>query len=390
MSANTLNLTKAYIDRASFEGHPKSKDIRWDTQIRNFGVRLYSSGQKTFVLFYRFNGRQRLMKLGVYGVKTLDEARKDARQKLVTVENGTDPLTQRKDDNNAADIEVLCADYMTRYAIPHKKSWSEDQRLIKRYVLPQWGKLKVAHVQKKDVAKLHHKIGKTSIYEANRVKSLLSKMWECASNWGFVADNLANPVKGIPSFPETQRKRYIREEEMPGLADSINLESNIYIRSLFWLFLFTGLRKSELLKAKWSDISKENDGKNWSLQLPDTKSGAPLNQPLTSNAVTILKDIPKVEGNPHIFIGHLKGTHLVGIHKNWDQVRKRAGLADVRLHDIRHTVASWLIHGGQNLYIVGKVLNHGDQSTTQKYSHVDNRQIRNALDMHGSMIMEAG
>src|SRR5689334_4837220 len=112
----TLNLTKAYIDRAIHEGSPKSKDIRWDTQIRNFGVRIYPSGQKTFVLFYRFNGRQRLMKLGVYGIKTLDVARKDARQKLATVDRGTDPLAQRKDSNSAMTVGELCLAYMERYS----------------------------------------------------------------------------------------------------------------------------------------------------------------------------------------------------------------------------------------------------------------------------------
>lgn len=346
----TLKLTKAYIDRATHEGSPKSKDIRWDTQIRNFGVRFYPSGQKTFVLFYRINGRQRLMKLGVYGVKTLDEARKDARQKLVTVERGIDPLTEREETDSATTISMLCTDYMERYAIPHKKSWAEDHRLIKRYILPVWKNLKVNQIRRPDVASLHHKIGKTSHYEANRVKSLLSKMWECAREWGLTADDFANPARGITSFHETKRTRYVTQSELPRLVASIELETNPYIRTLFWLYLLTGVRKSELLHAQWSHLI-QNPDTTWSVQITQAKNGEPINQPLSPEAFELLSKLPRVLENPYIFVGHVHGRNLVGVHKNWHRVRERAEIKDVRIHDLRHTVGSWLAQDGHGLYV---------------------------------------
>lgn len=383
---NTLSLTKAYIDRATHEGSPKSKDIRWDTQIRNFGVRIYPSGQKTFVLFYRINGRQRLMKLGVYGIKTLDEARKDARQKLATVDRGTDPLAQRQDSSASVTVGALCLDYIERYAKPHKKSWFEDQRLINRYILPYWKGLKINQIRRPDMASLHHKIGKTSYYEANRVKSLLSKMWECAREWGLTPDDFANPARGITGFPEAKRTRYVTQAELPKLAASIDQEPNLYIRTLFWLYLLTGVRKSELLRAEWTHLIQSTDG-TWSLRISETKSGEPVNQPLSIEAFSILSSLPRVQGNPYIFVGHLHGRHLVGVHKNWHRIRERADVKDVRIHDLRHTVGSWLAQSGYGLYITGKVLNHSDQSTTQRYAHLEEKQARRALEHHSTEIM---
>jgi len=382
--AKRVKLTKSYIDGAAFEGTgPQTRDVRWDTEMKGLGIRIFPSGQKSFVLSYRINGRKRLMKLGDYGVKTLDEARRDARAKRVLVESGRDPLQERQDAHDEESVATLCADYLERYAKPFKKSWREDERLINRYLLPNWKSLKVTAIRKADVAALHHKVGKTSHYEANRAKSLISKMWECAREWGLIAEDAMNPSRGVESFPEVERKRYVREDELPKLAKSIEQEPNIYVRAAFWIFLFTGLRKSELLRAKWEHLNQAQS----TLFIPETKSGEPQTMPLSPPAMEVLRQVPRQQGNPYIFAGHKKGTHLVGIHKNWDEIRARAGVPDLRIHDLRHTVGSWLAQSGRSLYLVGKVLNHADQSTSQRYAHLEQKQVREALDDHGREVM---
>lgn len=378
-----MNLTKAKIDSATYEG---GFDIRWDGLLPGFGVRVYPTGQKAFVLSYRVKGRKHLMALGRYGVLTLDQARNLARRRLAEIIEGADPLEERRKAASGTLVADLCKDYMERYALRFKKSWKEDARLINRYVLPAWKTFQVRQIRRSDVAALHHQIGKTSHYEANRTLSLLSKMFELARNeYGFLDETTANPAQGIKRHPEKKRDRWVTRDELPRLIDCIRDEPNVYVRSALMLYLLTGVRKSELLNTEWKDVDLERA----ILRLPDTKAGRPHRVPLSPPAVTILAALPKQFENPFVFPGHIKGRPLVGIFKNWDKIRTAAGLKDVRLHDLRRTVGSWLAQSGHNLQLIGKVLNHSNLATTEVYAHLADSQVRDALDSHGNQVMEA-
>ncbi|MFA6095926.1 MAG: site-specific integrase [Candidatus Paceibacterota bacterium] len=376
-----MKLTKSVIDKAVYKG---GYDIRWDSSLPGFGLRTYPSGRKAFVLSYRLKGRKHLMTVGAYGALTLDQARDLARRKVGQIVEGSDPLEERRKAASGKLVSDLCRDYMERYALKFKKSWKEDARLIARYILPTWKNHQVAELKRSDVAFLHHKIGKTSHYEANRMLSLASKMFELArTEYGFLDDNSANPARGIKRHPEVKRDRWVTQDEFPALIGAINTEANLYIRSALWLYLLTGVRKSELLRAKWSDL----DFQRKALKLPDTKSGRPHYVPLSPPALAIFQKLPHQAENPFIFVGHKKGSHLVGIFKNWDRVRKKARLEDVRLHDLRRTVGSWLAQSGHSIHQIGKVLNQSNLSTTANvYAHLAENQTRDALDMHGRAI----
>ena len=135
-----------------------------------------------------------------------------------------------------------------------------------------------------------------------------------------------------------QRSRYIKEDEMPKFAAAIEEEKNIYLRNLFWMYLFTGFRKQQLLTLKWSDI-------NWvrnEIHIAKTKSGREHYIPLLPEMIELLKDIPPVDNNPYIFVGHLEGKHFVNIEKPWKRIQKRAGIEDVKIYDLRRTCGSWV------------------------------------------------
>lgn len=381
-----MHLTKRLIDKATYAGKlPTGWDVRWDDEVPGFGVRIYPTGEKAFILRYRFNGRKRFLTIGQYGILTLDQARSMARSNLVEVLQGKDPIETKKTKTQGEKVSDLCTIYMERHAKVHKKTWDTDQSRINRHILPAWRNFPIASIKRSDIVLMHTKIGnQNGPYEANRVVELLSKMFELATRWGFLPEGSTNPARGIDIFKEKKRDRWVRPDELPRLAAAIAQEQNLYARAAIWLYLLTGVRKSELLKAKWQDV----DFSRLELRLPDTKSGRTHYIPLSKPVIKILSNLPRIEGNPYILSGTVEGRHLVNISKPWRRIRKMAQLEDVRLHDLRRTVGSWLACAGNSLLLIGRVLNHSNPSTTAIYARLAEDHVRKALEDHGERILE--
>lgn len=379
-----MALTKFIIERAKYLGNGKSRHVIWDDEIAGFGCRIYPTGKKSFILFYRYQGTQKLMTLGAYGVITVQQARDKAKITLVRILEGADPLGDRKRAAQAETIEDLCHTFIEKHAKPHKKSWEKDEWRLKTHVSPIWGKRKITSIQRVDVAHLHHEVGKTrGIYEANRTLALLSKLFECAKQWSIHPDSLANPAKKIQRFKEEKRDRWVKPEELPKLAQAIDSESNVYIKAAIWLYLLTGVRREELLKVRWTDL----DSARCELRISDTKNNQPHYVPLSTHAMNLIQRIPRLDGNPYILPGRVTGKPIVNITKPWLRIRKLAEIEDVRLHDLRRTCGSWLAQSGNSLQLIGKVLNHKNLKTTEVYARLAEDQVRTALENHGNQLL---
>lgn len=377
-----VKLTKTVIDRLKYEGNGNERHILWDSVIPGFGVRVYPSGKKAFVLFYRLSGRQRFFTIGAYGPLTLEQARTRAKRRIGEVAEGEDPLEQRKKERQGETVRDLCEAYLERHAAL-KRSARDDRRRIEQRIIPSWGNRKADSITRADVAALHSKIGQDAPYEANRTIALLSKMFELARRWGFVPENAANPARGIDKFREHKRDRWVTHEELPRVTVAIAQEPNLYVRAALWLYLLTGVRKTELLKTKWEDV----DLVRCELRLPETKAGRVHYIPLSPPAIALLERMPKEEGNPYLLPStKAPGRHLVNIEKPWRRVRKAARVEDVRLHDLRRTVGSWLAQAGNSLPLIGRVLNHTNPQTTAIYARLGDDLARQALEKHGQMI----
>jgi integrase len=324
------------------------------------------------------------MTLGQYGPLTLNQARDMAQQRKAEVIEGRDPLEARRSAAGASTVGELCHVYLERYAV-HKRSAAEDRRRIQQHILPRWTNRKVESLKRAEIAEAHHKIGQKFPYEANRRLALLRRMLNLARQWGFVDEGWPNPATGIPMHPERSRDRWVTAEELPHLAESIDQEPNVYVRAALWLYLLTGMRKRELLGAKWEDIDQDRN----ELRLSETKAGRSHYVPLSAPALAILQTVPRQEGNPFILCGARKGRHLVNIDIPWRKVRERAGVPDVRLHDLRRTVGSWLAQAGNDLHLIGKVLNHSNLSTTAIYARFSQDVVHKAMDEHAARIMAA-
>ena len=210
-------------------------------------------------------------------------------------------------------------------------------------------------------------------------------MYNLGHQWGLVPHDKVNPASGVERFPETKRRRFVTPDELPQLSKAIDQEADEYVRHAVWLLLLTGLRRGELLNAKWSDI----DWKQRTLSIPKTKNGEALLAPLSHAAISRLKVVPRLQDNPYIICGQKAGAaprqFKRGVESN-PQLPQDSD--DLRIHDLRRTVGSWLVRDGASLHLVGSVLNHKDQKTTAGYAYFQTKERHRALDKHGRNVVE--
>jgi site-specific recombinase XerD len=234
-----------------------------------------------------------------------------------------------------------------------------------------------------DIEPIHSEVGTQTPYAANHILEVVRNMF----NWGKVAGLIPrehpNPTLGIKWFPERQRRRYITTVEMPEFIRALEAEDNEYARHGLWLLLLTGLRSIELLKAKWADI----DWDAGTLLVGLTKNGEPLLAPLSDAALARLKMIPRIANNPYIICGLMCGKPLTNFGHPLRRVLARAGLQNIRVHDLRRTVGSWLAQSGVSLHLIGDVLNHRDLRTTLGYAYFQTQQRRDVLNNHGGKVL---
>lgn len=381
-----MKLTKRNI--IGIRPDPERELFFWDTEICGFGLRVKPHGWMSYLIQYRNKaGRTRKMGLGRHGTVTPAEARQRATQLLAAAKRGEDPSEERSVTRKAETVKALAETFVEQYSMPHKKSWREDRRRIDKYILPALGRMRVEAVKRSDIVRLHNRIGKDEGHprEANNVRNLLQTMFRFATENGFVPEDHPNPAKRIEKFPEKSRDRWIQPGELPQILESIEAELDPFVRGFFLLALLTGLRKSELLGLRWKDI----DFDRCELKIEETKGGRRHYLPLSKPAIQVLKALPRFDDNGYVLCGHVKGQPLVNVQKPWKRIRDRAGLPDLRIHDLRRTVGSWLATSGASLQLVGRVLGHADSRTTESaYAHLSQDPIREALQEYGDKVLD--
>jgi len=382
-------LTKRFVD--SIQPEVQGDTLLWDDDLPGFGLRVKPSGVKSFCIQYRAGGRSRRTTLGTYGRLTPDEARKLARQMLADVARGKDPAEAKAQGRSALTMKDLAGRYLAEHAQAKKKPASifRDRRLIERFILPVVGSMKVDAVSRADVSKLHHKVGKDTPIQANRVLAVLSKMMTLAVRWGLRTDAQGNPCRHVERFKENKRERYLSAEELARLGTVLAQvvaegRENPYAVAAIRLLLLTGARLGEVLGLRWEWVGLERG----CIFLPDSKTGRKT-IPLGSHAVELLAGLSHVAGNPHVLPGLKLGTHLQDLNGPWRRIRAAADLEGVRLHDLRHTWASLGAASGLSLPLIGAVLGHSEPSTTQRYSHLANDPLKQAADLVDGKVAEA-
>lgn len=372
-----MKLTKKIVDAAT---HPaQGQTFLRDEALRGFALRI-TPGSKTFILEREINGRVRRMTLGRYGPLTVEQARDLAKQKIGEIAKGTDPADDRQVRRKSATFGELEQLYLTRHAI-HKKSVSNDLILFKLH-LAAWRSRKLNSITKADVCSRHAEMGSTgSTTNANRMVALVRCLFNCAIDWGLFTG--VNPASRMKMFKEVSRDRFVTPDELPRLWTALQHEPNPFVRGAFFVGLLTGARRSEVLSMQWADLDLGQS--LW--RIPITKAGRPHYIPLPIPVIDELLKLPRLDGNPYVFCGRWGRSHLINVSKPWKRIRKEAGLEDVRIHDLRRTLGSWLVAAGASLPLIGKALNHSQAATTQIYARMQLDPVRLALDANATKML---
>lgn len=377
----TVKLTKRAVDALK----PAAKErILWDEELVGYGLRISPTGVKTYFIQYRDlpgrAGRTRRLKLGRHGELTPDQARRLAEDRLGQVRHGANPSAERKKALKAPSVAELAHRYMEQHAKPKKKPLSvrNDEQLLRLHILPALGRERVADLSREQVSAFHHSLRDIPI-QANRALALLSKMMNLAEGWDLRPGG-SNPCRHVEKFKERHRERFLSGEELGRLGDVLahaeaaEQEEPVAILAIR-LLLFTGARKGEILALRWEEVDFERP----CLRLADSKTGEKV-VPLSAPALKLLAGSPRLEDNPYVCYGARKGTHFQGLHRPWARLRKKAGLEGVRLHDLRHTFASYGASSGLGLPIIGGLLGHKQAATTQRYAHLAADPLLEAAD----------
>jgi integrase len=370
-------LTKRTVEAAEVKA---SEHFLWDDEVPGFGLRVLPSGRKGFVVQYRAGRRPRRISLGPSTVLTCEQARTRAITIIAAVRNGEDPAAKRDADRQAITVAELAERFDREHiALRLKESTAKSyRRYLERHILPAVGRLRVTEVTRADIAQFHHDLRHIR-YDANRCLEVVSKMFNLAEVWGLRPDG-TNPRKHIKKYPEEKRERFLSAGELRRLGEvlremeqeGVELPSAI---AAVRLLMLTGCRLGEIMRLKWEYV----DFSSRALRLPDSKTGAKvvhLGQPV----LEVLKAIEQIEDNPWVINGTLPGAPLYDLQPFWQRVRARAGLKDVRIHDLRHTFASTAVAAGQGLPIIGKLLGHTQVQTTARYAHLAADPVRTAAD----------
>ena len=359
-----------------------SKTDYWDSEVPGLVLEVRASGGKTYYAAYREDrGRKRQVKIGSASVLKLGQARVEARRFLADTRTGEDPQGDREVIRAVPTVAEFFGGQYLRHAIASKKSWKTDEVLIRLWLVPWLGRYALDELAPEPIQEMllaHHKKGYAG-GTLNRVRALLVHGYNLARKWkvpGITADH--NPARDIPLRQAKKCQRFLTEKETERLVASINADENWLAAQAVKTLMLTGARRAEVAQAKWGYI----DWKGNTLLVPVAKSGKPRHVSLSDAAVDVLRgvyDRAEARGpDDYVFDACVRSNNF---HWQWDRMRKRAGLGDVRMHDLRHSFASRLVKKGVSLYVVQNLLGHSTPAMTQRYAHLDKETLKGAADL---------
>jgi integrase len=375
-----FRFTSGRIDRLTCPPGTERIYVRDDLTL---GLQLcVTAKSKTFVLQRRVAGKQTRVRLGQYpGELSIDAARKAAAMANGEIAKGIDPRQAKRQARAEMTFGELFAIHLED-AKRHNKSWKEDEKQFNLYLSRDWKNRRLGEITRADVQRMHLRIGERGKYSANRTLALVGHMFRrTAADHGWTG---GNPAAGVQKFKEKSRERFLHPDELPKLYAALDDST---MADFFKMSLMTGARRGNVQAMRWEDVSF--DRAEW--RIPETKNGQPQTVPLSPESVRILaRRMSVANGSPFVFPARSGGSHLQSPNREWRRVCKAAGIADLRLHDLRRTLGSWMTGAGVSTSIVGKTLGHKSQAATAVYARVALEPVRNAVNIANAALEAAG
>lgn len=356
----------------------KKKTDYWDTITTGFVLEVRSSGGKTYALRYIDDaGRQRQHKIGAYADITFDQARKSAKRLRSEVVLGGNPAGQ-KEVKKAIPTYASLADQHIAHAKSYLRAPGNTESVLKRHVVPRWGKLRLDEIKSQDIGAWLTDLAGKGLAPATieKIRVTFSRSFELGRQWN-VPGAAINPVRNVPRRRfSNARERFLTAADAARLFKALEVSDNTQLKSIVGLLLLTGARKTELLTAQWQHVDLER--RAWFI--PTTKTGKPRHVPLSQSAIDIIEQLATFKDCPWLVPNPTTLKPYVTLKRGWDTARNEAGLPGLRIHDLRHSAASFMINAGIDLFAVGRVLGHSDHKSTMRYSHLANDTLMKAVE----------
>lgn len=383
MLARKFNFTKKDIAEIPTPSG-RNRIYRYDLKVRGLAVCVLPSGKKIFLVYRKINGRPERITIGSVNDFTIEQARGKASEINGAVSKGENPASKNRLAKEEATLGKLFDVYLERHAKVHKSSWKEDVRQFNCY-LSSWKRKQLSTIRKIDIQKLHQEVGNNSgHYAANRLLSLLASLFNRANELGLWGKQ--NPAHGIKKFKEKSRSRFLQADELPRFFKALSEELNETARDYILMSLLSGARKANVLAMRWDQINLEIG--IWTI--PTTKNGDEHTIPLVTQALEILRNRYAIKQSDWVFPSTGKSGHLSDPKKAWERILMRAGITNLRLHDLRRSLGSWQASTGASLSIIGKTLAHRNVSTTAIYARLNIDPVREAMNKATQAMWEAG
>lgn len=390
-----INFTKTAIERLPLP--EKSWVYYTDEKTPSLTLGVGPSGVKTFYLYKRVSGQTapERIKIGRYPEFSVEMARNHAMVLHGMFAKGQNPAEIKRAGKAELTLLELFQEYIRLYAIPHGIKTIEAQTQLFNVYLGRndaprkkhgrerskpegavdWSNKPISNISHDDVIRLHHKLGEgAGKIVANRVVELLRAVFNRCSRLRLIS--LSNPAEGIEPYKEVSRDRFLKPSEIPNFFKALESESQDN-RDFFLLALLTGARKSNVLTMQWGDL----DIKTGSWRVPGelSKNGQPMVIPLTNPALEILKARLQTQSIGFVFPGNGRLGHMTSPKRAWQRIVTKAGLSDIRPHDLRRSLGSWMVNTGASLAIVGGTLGHKDSKSTEVYARLAIDPIKDAM-----------
>lgn len=386
MSSNKFRFTNRALEKLpphDADSPSRSKEVS-DSDVTGLRLLINKQGRKYFFYRFVFNGVKKSCKLGEMPPMLVDDARRLALDMRAKIDRGVNPLEDRERVQGSPTLAEFARNDYLPFAKQTKRSWRDDESRLRNRILPTLGHIKLVELQTRTVQQLHADTKNShSAASANRILSIISRMYNLAIQWNMAT---RNPAAGIKKFTEdNNRQRFLSVPEIQRIFHAAETEEghNKVATAAIRFLLLTGTRLNEALHAKWEHIDLE--GQTWFL--PHTKAGRSRFAQLSGAAVELLKSLPRKQGNPYVFPGQKPDKNLVDLRKPFARLLAAAGINEhIPIHQLRHTHASLMANSGVSLTVIQSALGHQSPSMTLRYSHMQNSTLRGASETVASAI----